>query len=439
MAAGLKNARRGLAERETSAEEATGRYLRRIAELDPKLGAFIHVDGERALETARGLDRMRAAGDILSPLHGSVVAIKDHLTVEGMPTRAGSEISLEGILPPEGPFVRALRRAGCVIIGKTRATEFALGTYNLERRTPWNPCDLEVHRMPGGSSNGSATAVAAELCDFAIGSDTGGSVRQPAALCGIVGYRPSPGQWSIEGVFPLCPSLDTVGPLARSARDAAIVFEALTESALPEVRIDRLRFGKPARVFFEDLDPDVAACMNEALERLQRAGAQIDPVEVPELDLVDAVFGKMVTADLVATLGRERVQANLQKLDPVVRRRIAGGLEIDASAYVTMQRRCATLAAAAARRMRGFDAWITPTSPTVPIPVAECTTVEAADAWNRRTLRNTRPANVFGQCGISIPIGALGSRLPVGLQLLGACGDDARLLAIACAAEAALR
>lgn len=428
-----------LAERGSSAEKAAQRYLARIHDRDDKYGAFIYVDDDRALATARALDALRTAGTVLSPLHGVVVAIKDHLAVEGMPTRAGSEVPIQDLVPPEGPFVRALRNAGCVIIGKTRATEFALGTYNLERRTPWNPCDPEVHRIPGGSSNGSATAVAADFSDFAIGTDTGGSVREPAALCGIVGYRPSPGRWSIDGIFPLCPQLDTLGPLTRSAVDTALIFETLTGQEVPKVRIDRLRFGRPTRAFYDDLDADVAQCTEEALSRLERAGVQIDPVEVPELDLVDPVFAKMVTADLVATLGRERVEKNANVFDSVVRERVANGLSIDASSYITMSRRCAVLAAAATERMHGFDAWITPTSPTLPIPVAECKTVEAAAAWNRRTLRNTRPANVFAQCGVSLPIGHLGSTLPVGLQVLGACGSDARLLAVACAVEEALR
>ncbi|MGH7327223.1 MAG: amidase, partial [Polyangiaceae bacterium] len=406
---------------------------------DDKYGAFIYVDDERALATARALDGLRAAGTVLSPLHGAVVAIKDHLTVDGMPTRAGSEVNIQDLIPPEGPFVRALRNAGCVIIGKTRATEFALGTYNLDRRTPWNPCDPVVNRIPGGSSNGSATAVGAGFADFAIGTDTGGSVRQPAALCGLVGYRPSPGLWSIDGIFPLSPMLDTAGPLTHGARDTALVFETLTQKRLPHVRIDRLRFGRPTRWYYEDIDADVATCMEKALQRLERAGVKIDSVEVPELDLVDPVFAKMITADLVATLGRERVEKNAGAFDRVVQERIANGLSIDAGSYATMARRCVELASAATERMRGFDAWITPTSPTIPIPVAECTTVEAAAAWNRRTLRNTRPANVFAQCGISLPIAHLGSKLPVGLQLLGACGDDAKLLAVACAVEEALR
>lgn len=421
-----------------SAEAAARKYLQRIDELDAKIGAFIYVDKERSVAAARALDELRAAGTVLGPLHGAVVALKDHLFVDGMPTVAGSEIPIQDLVGPEGPFVRALRAAGCVIIGKTRATEFAAGAYNLDRRTPWNPRDMDVPRMTGGSSNGSAAAVAANFCDFAIGSDTGGSIRLPAALCGLAGYRPSPGVWSIEGVFPLVPSLDTIGPLTRSVDEVITIFRTLTPQRVPEARIDRLRFGRPTGVFYEDLDADVARCMDAALERLQRAGVQIDPVDVPELDLVLPVFDKMLPAELIATLGRERIEANLDKLDSMLRKRIAGGFEITAIDYVTMARRCATLAKAAAERMRGFDAWITPTTPDVPTPVADCRTVDAAIAWNRRALRNTRPANIFAQCGVSLPVAALGSRLPVGLQLLGASGDDARLLGIARAVEEVL-
>jgi len=421
-----------------SAEKATEDYLQRIEERDKKLGAFIHVDADRALDQARGIDSLAKARHSLGPLHGGIVAVKDLLTVDGMPTYAGSAIPIDDIVPPEGPFVRALRAAGCVIIGKTRSTEFALGTFNRERRTPWNPCDEEVQRMPGGSSNGSAVATAAELCDFAIGSDTGGSVRLPAALCGVFGYRPSPGVWSIEGVFPLSPLLDTLGPLARSLEDIIAIFETLTPQRVGKARADRLRLGRPTKMFYDDLDPDVAACMDEAIARLKKAGVQVDPVDVPKLDLVDPVFAKMITADLVATLGRERVEKFYLRLDSVVRDRIKGGLEISAGDYATMVRRCATLSAAASERMAGFDAWITPTSPCIPMPVADCTTVEAAAAWNRRSLRNTRPGNVFSMCGISLPIEKLGSRLPVGLQLLGKCGDDAKLLAVARAALEAL-
>lgn len=421
-----------------SAEKATEEYLSRIEERDKKLGAFIHVDSERALQQARGVDALAKARHSLGPLHGKIVAVKDLLTIDGMPTYAGSSIPIDDIVPPEGSFVRALRAAGCVIIGKTRSTEFALGTFNLDRRTPWNPCDLEVQRMPGGSSNGSAVAAAAELCDFAIGSDTGGSVRLPAALCGIVGYRPSPGVWPLDGVFPLSPLLDTLGPLTRSFDDLVTIFQTLTPQRTGKARVDRLRLGRPTKMFYDDLDADVAACINEAIARLEKAGVQIDPVDVPELDLVDPVFAKMITADLVATLGRARVEKFHWRLDSVVRDRIKGGLEISAADYVTMVRRCALLSAAASERMAGFDAWITPTSPSVPIPVAECTSVESAAAWNRRSLRNTRPGNVFSMCGVSLPIGKLGSGLPVGLQLLGKHGDDAKLLAVAGAVLEAL-
>lgn len=424
-----------LAQRTTSAEAATQQYLKAIKELDGKIGAFIYVDAERALASARALDALRAAGTVLGPLHGAVVALKDHLFVEGMPTVAGSEVPISDLIGPEGPFVRALRDAGCVIIGKTRATEFAAGAYNLDRRTPWNPCDLDVPRMTGGSSNGSAAAVAANLCDFAIGSDTGGSVRLPAALCGLFGYRPSPGVWSLEGVFPLVPSLDTLGPLTRSAGDAITIFETLTPQRVPRVRLDRLRFGRPTKVFYDELDADVARCMDAALSRLQQAGVQIDPVETPDLDLLLPVYDKMLPSELIATLGRDRVEKHLDKLDSMLRRRIAGGFEITGIDYVEMARRRDVLAAQATERMRGFDAWITPTTPTMPTPLSEVRTVEAAIAWNRRSLRNTRPGNIFAQCGVSLPIAQLGSRLPVGLQLCGANGDDARLLGVARAVE----
>ena len=427
-----------LTQRTGSAETATQHYLRRIEEDDEKIGAFIYVDAERARATARALDALRAAGTVLGPLHGAVVALKDHLFVDGMPTVAGSEIPIGDLIGTEGPFVRALRAAGCVIIGKTRATEFAAGAYNLDRRTPWNPCDPEIPRMTGGSSNGSAAAVAAGFCDFAIGSDTGGSVRLPAALCGLFGYRPTPGVWSIEGVFPLVPSLDTLGPLTRSVHDAITIFETLTPQRVPDVRLDRLRFGRPTKVFYDDLDADVSRCMDAALARLRQAGVQIDPVETPDLDLVLPVFDKMLPSELIATLGRDRVEKHAGKLDGMLRKRLTGGFEITGIDYVAMARRKDALAADAAQRMRGFDAWVTPTTPTIPTPLSEVRTVDSAIAWNRRSLRNTRPGNIFAQCGVSIPIQHLGSRLPVGLQLFGANGDDARLLGLARAVDEAL-
>ncbi|TAD88979.1 MAG: Asp-tRNA(Asn)/Glu-tRNA(Gln) amidotransferase GatCAB subunit A, partial [Alphaproteobacteria bacterium] len=164
--------------------------LARIAALEPRLQAFSHLDGERALRHARAIDQLRAAGIDLGPLMGLPVAVKDLYTVDGMPTHAGSRLDIQDLVAPQGPFVRSLLDAGCVLLGKTRSTELALGGFNLTSPPPWNPCDEQQPRMTGGSSHGSAAAMAAGVAAFTVGSDTGGSVRWPAALCGVVGYKP---------------------------------------------------------------------------------------------------------------------------------------------------------------------------------------------------------------------------------------------------------
>ncbi len=204
---------RRLRQGEISAELATNSYLQRIETLEPRLQAFEHVAAEEALAAAQAIDRLLAAGTDLGPLMGVPVAIKDLFAVEGMPTTAGSNIDVIDIIGPEGSFVKNLKRAGCVILGKTKTVEFALGAAgtNRVRGTPRNPWDAKVFRVPGGSSSGSAVAVATGMCGFAIGSDTGGSVRIPAALCGTIGLKTTVGLWPLDGVFPLAPSFDTIG------------------------------------------------------------------------------------------------------------------------------------------------------------------------------------------------------------------------------------
>ena len=194
------------------AEASTVAYLDRIEALDPKLGAYEYVAGEQALKAARALDSLLAAGTDLGPLMGVPVAIKDLFAVEGMTTHAGSNLDLSDVIGVEGSFVKRLKRAGCVILGKTKTVEFALGTTGISkpRGTPWNPWDAKVHRVPGGSSSGSGVAAAASLCGFAISTDTGGSVRLPASFCGVFGLKTTVGLWPTDGVFPLPPDLDRI-------------------------------------------------------------------------------------------------------------------------------------------------------------------------------------------------------------------------------------
>jgi aspartyl-tRNA(Asn)/glutamyl-tRNA(Gln) amidotransferase subunit A len=413
--------------------------LERIEAFEPRLQAFTHVDAERALSHARALDMLRTSGVDLGPLMGVPVAVKDLFSVDGMPTTAGSRVDIQDLVPPQGSFVRSLYRAGCVLVGKTRTTEFALGGYNPSHRLPWNPCDPNNQRMTGGSSHGSAVAMAAGLAGFTVGSDTGGSVRWPAALCGVVGYKASATYWPCDGVFPLSPHMDSVGIFARSAHDAAWVEAALADRSLsPPRAVASLTLAWPVRHFMDHLDSAVASCFAEALRRLRQAGASIVEIDVPEAGEIDAVFRCLVPADLLAFLGRERLRQQSEQIDPVAAARLAAALDLPADDYVHMVARRRVLERLMRERSCGFDGWIAPTVPVVPSPIVDYKNVDEVAAWNGLATQNTRPANLFNQCGISLPIHHLGSDLPVGLQLCAASAHDAALLQTARTIEALL-
>jgi len=413
--------------------------LARIDTLEPQLQAFTHVDRDRALEHARAIDLLRRAGVDLGPLMGVPVAVKDLYSVDGMPTSAGSQIDIQDLVPPQGGFVQSLRRAGCVLIGKTRTTEFALGGYNLNRPPPWNPCDMQEPRMTGGSSHGSAVAMAAGLAGFTVGSDTGGSVRWPAALCGVVGYKSSSSHWPRDGVFPLSPLMDSVGIFTASAHDAAGVEAALDGRTRQAPRpVSSLCLALPAQHAMDNLDPAVAACFDEALKRLRHAGVHIVTLELPEASEINAVFRCLVPVDLLAFLGRERMRLQWERLDPVAAQRLQAGLDVLGDDYVRMATRQKALAYLIRERSRGTDAWIMPTVPVLPQPISRYTTVDEVAAWNALASQNTRPCNLFDQCGISLPIHHLGAALPVGLQLCASNGHDVALLQAAMAVENAL-
>jgi aspartyl-tRNA(Asn)/glutamyl-tRNA(Gln) amidotransferase subunit A len=416
--------------------DVTQAILARIDALQPCLAAYSYIDQEGALTRAIAVDAMQAAGIDLGPLMGLPIALKDLYSVRGMPTNAGSRVDVSDLVPPQGPFVTRLERAGCVILGKTVTTEFAMGGINLTHRMPRNPCDPETARMTGGSSHGSAVAMAAGMAAITFGSDTGGSVRWPAALCGVVGYKTSPGYWPVEGVFPLSKSMDSLGVFTSSAADAAFVEAAVRGRDSPSPQpIDRLVLGVPTEHYFDNVDSDVRACFDDALARLRSRGAQLVPVSVPESREHDPLFAHMLPAEWLAFFGRERFAANKKHMDPVVQARAGVGLDVTADQYLRLERRRVELVALMRERMRGIDAWITPTVVVVPGPLSDCDTVEKAGAWNKLNTQNTRPGNMFAQCGISLPIHHLCGTLPVGLQLCSAPGEDAHLLEVAKAVE----
>ena len=422
---------------EISAHDTTVALLTRIETLQPRLRAFTFVDPGRALAQAAGIDRLRSAGVDLGPLMGVPVALKDLFTVTSMPTTAGSRMDVSDLVPPQGRFVTLLERGGCILLGKTATTEFAMGGFNLREPPPWNPCDTTVPRMTGGSSHGSAVAMAAQLAGFTLGSDTGGSVRWPAALCGVTGYKTTKGHWPLDGVFPLSHSLDSLGCFTRSVADAAYVEAAIAgETPRSAMHPEALVLALPGDHFFQNVDADVRACFDRAVARLRTVGARMVEIATPEAGEIDEVFGPMLASEWLAFVGRERFLANEALMDAVPAARARAGLDVRADDYVRLASRQRALVAMLRERSRGIDAWITPTVAVTPAPCAEFRSVAAVAAWNRLNTQNTRPGNLFGQCGVSLPIHHLGAPLPVGLQLCGAPGSDAHLLAVAQTVEA---
>ncbi len=423
-----------------TALEATEACLARIAALNGRLGAFQVVDAERARQAARAVDGLLAAGTDLGPLMGVTLAVKDIIAVDGLPTTNGSLYPTEHLTGPEGPLVGQLKAAGCVILGKTKTVEFALGAtgVNEARGTPWNPWDAGTHRFPGGSSSGSAVAVAAGLCGFALGTDTGGSIRIPASFCGLFGHKTTVGLWPTKGAFPLSPTLDSIGPLCRSAGDAALIHAVVTGGKVPlAMRLDGMRLGRPGGLFVEDLDDATRATVESALLALSAAGVEIVDIDLPEAAERSRIFLGIVPAELLARLTPEGFAEARPKMDTVTAMRAAHGLDVSAVEYAASQFRRLELEAIAAERFEGLDAWVAPSTPFVAMPLAN---LAHPDEAKRALLssRNTQPANVFGICAASMPIQQFGASLPVGLQLMAPRGEDARLLSMALAFEPVL-
>src|SRR4051812_46031950 len=290
--------------REPPATRVTGKCLRPIAAANPRLNAFITVMGDEALRQAREADQAIAAGDDRGPLHGVPMSIKDLLDIRGIPTTAASRVREGHVAQRDAPTIAHLRMAGAVFIGKTNLHEFAFGTTTEDSAfgPARNPHDDT--RLPGGSSGGSAISVAANMALATIGTDTGGSIRIPAAACGIVGLKPSLGEVSIDGVVPLSRTLDHVGPLTQTVADAALVYHALlgdAAAATPApMPVRGLRLAVPRAYFCDLLDDDVRARFEEALERLRRAGVHISDVDIHHSSHIGPVYLHIVLSDAAA-------------------------------------------------------------------------------------------------------------------------------------------
>ncbi len=422
--------------------EAVRACLDAIAAHDGAVHAMITVTAEDALRRAEAADRAAAEGRWLGLLHGMPVAIKDNIDTAGTRTTGGSAFFADRVPNASAPVVERLERAGAIMVGKATLHEFAFGirsdnTVSPPCRNPWN-----AGRVPGGSSGGSGAAVAAGMCAAALGSDTGGSVRLPAAICGVTGLRPTHGRVPNHGSTPVAPSYDTIGPLARSAADAARVLAVVAgHDARDPHSIDRplgnflptlgdgiagARIGVPRRFYFDGLPDDIAGAVERARRELEALGAVFSDIDLPGAEETQRWATVMIFADACA-FHAERLEQHPEMFSKQVYDRMTVGLSYTAVDYANATRARADWKRTLAGAFAEVDAILSPTLPTPVPPVAEDRSLLEA---TRDATRNTY-AGAFGQIpGLSIPCGFSGDGLPVGLQLEAAWWNEPLLLRI---------
>ena len=424
-------------------------YLERIDQLNGKLGAFKCVTAERAIAQARAAELEMSAGNDRGPLHGIPYAAKDLYDVAGVATTAGCPLLESNIAERDCAVVRKLNDAGAVLLGKTITVQFAYGGagINNQQGTPHNPWHPEP-RLPGGSSSGSAVAVASGMAPMALGSDTGGSVRIPAALCGVSGLKTTVGQISRAGVFPLSWSLDSVGPLTRNAEDAALVYSALAgpdhedESTREfcendvlshlDDGVDGLRLAFAETVFFDDAEDDVASLVRATGSVFSGLGAQVESLAFPPAQRALELNPRgLVIAAEAYTLNRDLLDNRFDELDPVVAHRMIKGAETHAHEYLKTDLELRRLRASTMEQLADVDALLCPTVIIGATPVAEVThDMEGYGKRNLQCLRNTSVGNMLNLCAVTVPCGFTKDGMPVGLMIYGKSFDEAKVLRI---------
>ena len=402
---------------------------------------FTYRCDARALGEAAAADRLRDAGSFLSPLAGLPVTIKDVFDLCGETTSAGSRVLSDATPATEdAEVVWRLRAAGAVLLGRTNMTEFAYSGLGLNPHfgTPRNPSDSMQARIPGGSSSRAAVSVATGIAACGIGTDTGGSVRIPAALCGLVGFKPTAARVPQRGMLPLSPSLDSVGPIARSVACCAVVDSILSGEPLAKARflaVNSLRLAVIRTLVWEGTDRHVANATEAAIDRLRSAGARVVDVEVPEFLEITAAnsAGGFAAAESFAW-HRRLLEKRAEQYDPRVRSRIERGRSMTGADYIDLLGARRSLTARVSARVGEFDAWLMPTVPLVAPRFDELDSDDAYFELNRLMLRNPSFVNFLDGCAISLPCHAPGSA-PVGISLVAACNADRHLLSVAAAVE----
>jgi aspartyl-tRNA(Asn)/glutamyl-tRNA(Gln) amidotransferase subunit A len=428
-----------IAARRLSPVDLIDECLTRIERLEPRLHAFVSVNAANARLAAEAADKSIRSGHAVGPLHGIPIAIKDLVEIEGEIAMGGTAAWRNRIAPRTATLMRRLMAAGMINLGKTHTVEFAYGGWGTNQHlgTPWNPWDANTHRTPGGSSSGSGVAVAARMAPWAIGTDTGGSVRIPAAWNGITGLKTTIGRISTFGVLPLSPTLDTPGPITRDVEDAALLLTVLqgadprdrqTASVrdvdpMPGLRrgVKGLRLGRLPREERDGIDADVLAAYDRSVDSLAGLGAEIVDIALPArfADL-GAVNGRIMSAEAYATLSH-LVDDNAQQLDQDVRPRVRAGAAISSKDYLAALAERERTKVSFDAAIEGVDALLTPTAVTPAIPVA-------AIDQNTTPAMFTRWVNFLDLCAVAVPNGLSTGGLPTSLQIV--CRSYAEPLAL---------
>jgi aspartyl-tRNA(Asn)/glutamyl-tRNA(Gln) amidotransferase subunit A len=425
--------------------ELTEECLKRIEKLNPVLNAYITVMGEQALAQARELEAERQSGKWRGPLHGIPIGLKDLIDTAGVRTTAASAIFANRVPNEDAEVVRRLKAAGAILIGKLNMHEFAYGATSVPSHygpvhNPW-----KLDRIAGGSSGGSGAAVAAELCYGALGSDTGGSIRQPSAYCGIVGLKPTYGRVSTRGVIPLSWSLDHIGPMCRTVADAALLLGAIAgydpleatsiDAPVPDythalrTKVSGFRLGIPRAIFFDQLDPEIATAVDKVIEVLGKLTAGARDVQLPAYENLPVLAAEAYAYHL------PYFSKTPDLYQPLTRARIESGAKISAAAYIQGRRELNRLRRAVQETFTTSDLLITPTTPVPPATIDEAK-LDVPPVGNvPSSLRNTSPFDIYGLPTISIPCGFTSAGLPIGIQISGPHLGESQVLALAHAYE----
>ncbi|SDY94726.1 aspartyl-tRNA(Asn)/glutamyl-tRNA(Gln) amidotransferase subunit A [Modestobacter sp. DSM 44400] len=446
----ITEAARLISSGELSPVELTRSALERIEEVDDRLHAFVVVTAEQALEAAAVAEKEIADGGYRGPLHGIPVGIKDLFDVAGLPTTASSEVRADYMATEDSASVQRLREAGAILVGKTHTHEFAYGIITPTTRNPW-----DIDRIPGGSSGGSGAAVASGECLMGMGSDTGGSIRIPASVCGTVGLKPTYGRVSRHGVTSLCWSLDHVGPLTRTVRDAAVVLgviagfdprdPATTEVAVPdytdgiETGVAGLTLGVPTNYYFDAIDPQVETLVREAVAVLESNGATVREIEIPFAQHIMALeFG--LTVPEAAAYHQSMLRARGERYQDDVRVFLEAGELMLASQYLKVLRVRTLVKEAFRQAFEGIDAIVCPTLPATAARVGQ-QEFEFPNGARKNIMDayvgHSAPANVTGLPALTLTCGFDSNGMPVGLQVIGRPFDEQMVLRVGHAYEAA--